>query len=73
VDKDRHNVKKAIRLLFLERSMEQLAPIDKIPQCWWLDEVVTEEAKQDPDWRRKAKSGRGCIIAEPDSSQHAPS
>jgi hypothetical protein len=28
----------------------------------WLDEVVTDEAKKDPDWRNKAKSGRGSLI-----------
>jgi hypothetical protein len=30
----------------------------------WLDEVVTDEAKQDPDWREKAKSCRGSFTTE---------
>jgi hypothetical protein len=35
----------------------------------WLDEVVTDQAKQDPDWRVKARSGRGSI--EVDSKQQS--
>jgi len=35
---------------------------DQIPE--WLDAIVTEEAKRDPDWRRKAKSGFALISPE---------
>lgn len=28
-----------------------------------LDEIVTQEAKQDPAWREKVKSGRGNLSA----------
>ena len=33
----------------------------------YLDELVTAEAKQDPDWRAKARTGRALIRAEADS------
>lgn len=27
----------------------------------WLDEIVTDEAKRDPDWRAKALTGNAAI------------
>lgn len=29
----------------------------------WLDDIVTDEAKKDPDWRAKARTGRGAITS----------
>lgn len=34
-------------------------PEDKMDN--WLDVVVSEEAKTDPDWREKSKSGSAAI------------
>ena len=38
----------------------------------WLYAIVTEEAKQDPDWRTKARTGRGNIRGDLASPPKAP-
>ncbi len=33
----------------------------------WLYAIVTDEAKQAPDWRAKARTGRGSFMASPEA------
>lgn len=50
-------------------NAEPTTPQATLPQTAeaadWLDEVVTDEAKQDPNWREKAMTGRALISSWP--------
>jgi hypothetical protein len=49
----------------------EISPADKAYE--WLYAIVTEEAKQDPDWRAKARTGYGPIDVKPSAGSPPPS